>query len=126
MEGYGENEKTIYIKNSNSDPFKILMLSIVIFVCFGCSFLTLFLNAKKLNKLFNILIFLFMITIIILLHVLIYDKASNIKNLLNELLSELISDSTKIKTTETAGYSIMMTCTVLMFITIVSSFMFHK
>ena len=124
--GYGENEKTMSIKQASSGPFNILMVSIAVFVCFGCSFLTLFLNSKKINKLFNILIFLCMVAIIILLHVLLYDETSDVKNGLNELLSEFTGEKTKIKTTETAGYVIIMTCTVLMFITILSSFMFHK
>jgi hypothetical protein len=124
--GYGGNRKIMYIKKESSNPFIILMVSIAIFIFFGCSFLTLFLNAKKLNKFFNILIFLSMVAIIVLLHVLIYDKTSDIKDSIDKELSGFTREKTDLKTTDTAGYAIMMTCTVLMLITIVSSFMFHK
>jgi hypothetical protein len=107
------SEKLMLITKSNNNTFVILILSIILFVLFGCSFLTLFLNQKKINKLFNMLILLTLISIIIIMHVKIYNNVDY------TVLPNL-------KTTETAGYGLTMTCTVLMFITILSSFMFHK
>ena len=118
----GTSDKKMIINNSGKDTFVILILSIIIFVCFGCSFLTLFLNAKKLNNFFNIIILLTMIVIIILLHLTIYDKNSKIREAFNQIFGEEIY--TAIQTTETAGYGLTMTCTVLMFITVVSSFFY--
>jgi len=128
IEGYGEYEKHKVITKENNKTFIILMLSIIIFVLFGCSFLTLYLNSKKLNKIFNILILLSMITIIILFHELIYDESYGIKKGLDELVTMITGNhtKTKIKTTSTVGYALTMTSTILMFITIVSSFIFHK
>ena len=107
------SEKLMLITKSNNNTFVILILSIILFVLFACSFLTLFLNQKKLNKLFNMLILLTLISIIIIMHVKIYNNVDY------TVLPNL-------KTTETAGYGLTMACTVLMFITILSSFMFHK
>ena len=129
MDGYGDYEKEkVITKSENNKTFIILMLSIVIFVLFGCSFLTLYLNSKKLNKIFNMLILLSMITIIILFHELIYDESSKVKKELNKLIAIITRNSTntKVKTTSTTGYALTMTSTILMFITIVSSFIFHK
>ena len=122
----GEKYKDMTIQDSSNDLYVILILSIIIFICFGCSFLTLFLNAKKLNKFFNILILLAMIIIIIIFHVSIYDNNSKIRNLINSVLPYFGLDISQIniKTTETAGYALTMTCTVLMFVTVVSSFIY--
>ena len=111
---------TIEIKDLISSTYDILILSIVIFVCFGFSFLTLFLNSKKLNILCNILILIAMIGIIIVLHVGIYDA---IYKDLDNILILSGSKTKKIKTTDTSGYILTMICTILMFITVVSSFM---
>ena len=113
-EGYeGISKKLMLINESNNNTFVILILGIILFVLFGCSFLTLFLNEKKINKLFNILILLTMFIIIILMHVKVYNVSE-------------FTELPNVKTTETAGYGLTMTCMVLMFITILSSFMFHK
>ena len=109
----------IEIKDLISAIYDILILSIVIFVCFGCSFLTLFLDSKKLNILFNILILLSMIGIIIIFHVSIYNT---IYKDLDNLLVKWGSKTKTIKTTDTLGYILTMMCTVLMFIAIFSSF----
>ena len=152
LDGYKKDKFMIINNPKKSDLFLILflilILAIIIFICFGGIFLTLFLNAKKLNKFFNILILLAMIIIIVILHV-IYSNNSKIRTyvinilkeevkkqldggddefifMLNELINLLI-DNTKItiKTTETAGYGLTMTCTVLLFITVVSSFFYN-
>ena len=114
-------EKYMIIKGSNTDFYLILILSIIIFVSFGCSFLTLFLNAKKLNKFFNIIILLAMIIIIIAFHVSIYDSTSKYSKLIVEINGDEYST---IKTTKTAGYGLTLTCMILMFLTIVSSFIY--
>lgn len=114
-------QNTKIINNINNHTFVILILSIFIFVFFGCSFLTLFLHAKKLNKIFNILILLIMISIIILFHVSIYAKIN--KTELQQQLKDAFNESyINIKTTESTGYALTMTSTVLMFVTVVSSF----
>ena len=113
--------KLMVINNSENDTYVILILSIIIFICFGCSFLTLFLNSKKLNKFFNIIILLAMIIIIITFHVSIYDK--NFTSKVSAIILESTGDTnTTIKTTETAGYGLTLTCMILTFITVVSSY----
>jgi hypothetical protein len=117
-------KKSKLINKINNDTFVILILSIIIFIFFGCSFLTLFLHAKKLNKLFNILILLIMISIIILFHVSIYAKI-NISDLKEFLKVAFKENDITITTTESTGYALTMTSTVLMFVTVVSSFFFN-
>jgi len=119
----GTSEKQMTINDSGNDFYVILILSIIIFICFGCSFLTLYLNSKKLNKFFNIIMLLAMIIIIIIFHVSIYDSNSKLRKVLNQLFQAELN--TTIKTTETAGYGLTMTCTVLLFITVVSSFFYN-
>ena len=119
----GTSDKQMIINDSGNDMYVILILSIIIFICFGCSFLTLFLNSKKLNKFFNIVMLLAIILIIIIFHVSIYDNNSKMRKGLNHLFKKELN--TTIKTTETAGYGLTMTCTVLLFITVVSSFFYN-
>ena len=119
----GTSEKQMIINDSGNDLYVILILSIIIFICFGCSFLTLYLNSKKLNKFFNIIMLLAMIIIIIIFHVSIYDNNSKLQKVLNQLFQAELN--TTIKTTETAGYGLTMTCMVLLFITVVSSFFYN-
>ena len=121
------SEKLMIINDSGNDFYVILILSIIIFICFGCSFLTLYLNSKKLNKFFNIIMLLSMIIIIITFHVSIYAINSKIRNFINKSVTYENGEylNTTIKTTETAGYGLTMTCTVLLFITVVSSFFYN-
>ena len=67
-----------------------------------------------------------MIIIIIIFHVSIYDNNSKIRNAINQTITYQNGEylNTTIKTTETAGYALTMTCTVLMFVTVVSSFIY--
>ena len=119
---YNEEEKFMIMdRYTDKDMYVILILSIIIFVCFGCSFLTLLLNAKKLNKFFNIIMLLAMIIIIIILHASIYNENSKI----SKNISKIIGDKNiKIKTTESAGYGLSLTSMILMFLALVSSFIF--
>ena len=123
----GTSEKQMTINDSGNDFYVILILSIIIFICFGCSFLTLYLNSKKLNKFFNIIMLLAIIIIIIIFHVSIYDSNSKIRKLINQSITYENGEylNTTIKTTETAGYGLTMTCMVLLFITVVSSFFYN-
>jgi hypothetical protein len=114
-------EKLDIINSQKSDLYLILILSIIIFICFGCSFLTLFLNAKKLNKFFNIITLLAMIFIIIIFHISIYNNTSQFSKIIYDMTG---GQNTKIQTTDTPGYVLTLACTILMFITTVSSFIF--
>ena len=68
-----------------------------------------------------------MIIIIITFHVSIYAINSKIRNFINQSVTYENGEylNTTIKTTETAGYGLTMTCTVLLFITVVSSFFYN-
>ena len=113
------NGKIIEIKDLISSIYDILILSIVIFVCFGFSFLTLFLESKKLNIVCNILILIALMGIIIIFHVAIYNS---IYKDFDTMLINFGSKTKNFKTTDTAGYILTLVCTILMFITVVNSF----
>ena len=127
------SSKMMTIQSKNNDMIKIIILSIIIFICFGFSFFTLFTNYKKLNKFFNIIILLCMIMIIITFHMLIYDTSSKTYQSISTIIKILTDNHLNspdfkipINTFATSGYIVTVISMGLMFLTVVSSFFYNN